>query len=218
MDPETGKLIVIGTTLVGAIAWLWGLAVVARAARERRASASEADWGFDAAADAYPPGSVTGAVEVAGRPEDLADKLAASLTRDGVIGPVKILGADARAVRFEPAMPGQAGFRRGQVRLEAIGPNARLEYAIELTSWPKILIALGWGSLGLALAALIAGPVLMIAFVLPSPEPAVRWQSAQIFQIVHFLWPPFLFAALARSLPRTIRGRVETLLHNLPYA
>jgi hypothetical protein len=40
-------------------------------------------------------------------------------------------------------------------------------------------------------------------------------------QVIHFLWPPFLFAGLHRSFSRMLRNLSDRLLdalaHNLPY-
>jgi hypothetical protein len=36
----------------------------------------------------------------------------------------------------------------------------------------------------------------LLHFAVPSPNPGVRWQCAQICQIAHVLWPPFLVSKL----------------------
>lgn len=54
----------------------------------------------------------------------------------------------------------------------------------------------------LGLVAISAAGIVMWMFVVDSPKPAVRWQAFQAFQIMHFLWPPFLFSGIHR------RGRV----------
>jgi hypothetical protein len=86
-----------------------------------------------------------------------------------------------------------------------------------------------WFQMGLGAWALIVMPIVIggVAaalwhFVAPSNQEALRWQSVQIVQIVHVLWPPFLIYFLWRSLhvqarttaanlttlaPATIRGR-----------
>src|SRR5262249_33300367 len=42
------------------------------------------------------------------------------------------------------------------------------------------------------------------------------WQTFQMAQAVHFLWPPFLFGALYRQ-GRRAAAQFEALAHNLPY-
>jgi hypothetical protein len=49
-----------------------------------------------------------------------------------------------------------------------------------------------------------------------SPDPATRMQTLQMLQIVHFLWPPFLFGGLYRAGRGALRANLDTLLHNLP--
>jgi len=58
----------------------------------------------------------------------------------------------------------------------------------------------------------------MFTYVLPSPNPNVRGQAFQMAQVVHLLWPPFLFASLARQPARWITARVDALVNNLPYS
>jgi hypothetical protein len=58
----------------------------------------------------------------------------------------------------------------------------------------------------------------MFSYVIPNPNPSVRGQAFQVVQVVHFLWPPFLFAALSRQPVRWISARVDALVTNLPYS
>ncbi len=48
--------------------------------------------------------------------------------------------------------------------------------------------------------------------------PAIRWQSVQLIQIVHFLWPPFLCGHQYRSRYRLVSRQLDTILHNLPHS
>ncbi len=222
MDPNLGVLIVIAIAAVGAIAWLAGLSVMARASRDRRARAEEAAERFEIAETAA-AGTIVGEVEVEGRPEELSEKLARLMARDGMgpFGPVKIIACDRSELIFESAGPSPgsagAGTYRGRFRFSAKGTQTRVEYAIEAPAG-RVLLAFGWLFVALGLAALIAGCWLMFAFVLPNPNPSVRGQAVQMVQVVHFLWPPFLFATLARQPARMIQARVSAMLHNLPYS
>jgi len=218
------RTVVIAITAVGAVAWLAALAVMVRATRERRATASEASEQFDV--EGMPPaGTIVGSAELEGQPEVLSAKLAERLARDGLgfMGPVKIVACDRREVVFEAAGQnlgaaayGGSGFRRGRVRFAGSGTRTRVDYAVETSSRGIILLALGWLTLALGLMALVAAPWLEFAHVLPNPN--LRAQAVQTVQMVHFLWPPYLLAFLARQPARMIRAQMEALVHNLPYA
>ena len=96
------------------------------------------------------------------------------------------------------------------------GNKTRIEYHIEAGSahW---LLTLGWLFVALGLAAILIGVGLEFAFVIPSPQPAIRAQAFQMFQAVHLVWPPFLFASLSRQPLKIIRSQFEALINNLPY-
>jgi hypothetical protein len=218
-------LIVAAIAAVGAIAWLAGVAVMARTTRDRRARAEEAAARFEIE-DAAAGGAIVGEADVEGRPEELSEKLARLLARDGMgpLGPVKIVACDRTGLVFEPAGAGTgspgyaaAGVYRGRFRFTPKGSSTRIEYAVEVPSG-RVLIALGWLFVALGFAALVGGCWAMFAYVLPSPNPNVRGQAFQMVQIVHFLWPPFLFASLSRQPARWITARVDALVNNLPYS
>jgi hypothetical protein len=215
----------IALTTVGVVAWLTGLTVMLRTTRERQARAQEAAERF--AIEGEPAaGTIVGEAEVKGQPEELSEKLAGLLARDGLgpLGPVKIIACDRHEVAFEAAGPASgspgyplAGFRRGRIRLAPLGSRTRVEYAVE-TSSGRALLAAGWFFLALGLLALVIGVWVECTYVLPSPNPNIRAQAIQMVQVVHFLWPPFLLAHLSKQPARLTRTRIEALVHNLPYS
>jgi hypothetical protein len=215
VDPESGKFVVIAITAVGALAWLAGLTSVLRASRERRESALRAAERFDIR-EGSAPGTIVGEAEVEGQPEELSAKLAGQLARDsfGPFGPVKIVARDRHEVAFEPAGRSLMGFRGGRVRLEPAGSRTHISYAIETS--PGVMLIAGWIALALGLAAVIGEAWIMFTFVIPDPK--LHGQEIQAIQMVHFLWPPFLFAHLARQPGRMFRARMDALVHNLPYS
>ncbi len=217
MDPETGQVVVIAITAVGTVAWLAALAVMLRASRVGNESSRQAAERFEIEGD-FPVGTIVGEAEVDGQPEALSAKLASLLARDGMGpgNPVKILTQNRAEVSFEPAGASMMGFRGGRIRLSPSGHRTRVAYAIRTS--PRGYLIGGWIALGLGLVALIAAPSLVFLYVLPSPNPNVRGQAVQAFQMVHFLWPPFLFAHLSRQPGRLCRARLDSLIHNLPYS
>ena len=130
-------------------------------------------------------------------------------------GPVKIVTRDLSEIAFEAAGPSMNGFQGGRIRLTPSGHRTRIDYAIATKS--RGLLIGGWIAVVLGLVAVVVTPCLMFLIVLPHPNPNIRAQVFQSFQMVHFLWPPFLFASLARQPGRMFRARMESLVHNLPY-
>ncbi len=224
MDTNAAAWIVIGLTSVGALIWLAGLAFLWRTTRDIRERDRSSAMRFEVE-EPSGPGLLAGEAEVDGRPDDLSEKLAATLARDGLppFGPVRILSCDSRRLDLETTgSVGSAGgidgkVRRGQFRFTTVGSRTRIDYAIEVPSG-RVLLGIGWLFVVLGLAALIGGCWLMFAFVVSSPNPSARSQAFQMFQAVHLLWPPFLFATLARQPARMIEARVSALVHNLPYS
>jgi hypothetical protein len=224
MDMYPGAWVVIGLASVGAVIWLAAIVVMARATRDIQARDQAAASRFDIE-EPSAAGTLAGEAEVAGRPEDLSTRLAGLLARDGLpsSGPVKILSCDARELVFvssgaaADSRYADTTVRRGRFRFTAVGSRTRIEYAIEIPSG-RLMLGLGWLFVGLGLAALVAGCWLMFIFVVPNGNPTVRGQAFQMFQAIHFLWPPFLFASLARRPARMIEARVSALVHNLPYS
>jgi hypothetical protein len=53
-------------------------------------------------------------------------------------------------------------------------------------------------------------------FLIASPDPELRWQTLQMAQAVHFLWPSFPFGALYRQGRRAVAAQLTALAHNLP--
>ena len=223
MEPELATAIVVGIAIVGFVVWMVALQTMQRATRERRALADD-----DALAIGTdnPAGTIAGSAEVPGNPDELSVKLAERLARDGLgfLGPIRITGADRKEVTFEAIgnTPGGAGpppakLRRGVVRFSSAGNKTRIEYRIEAGSGGALL-ALGWIFVALGLLALVMALCLEFAVIIPSPQPAIRGQAFQMFQVIHFIWPPFLFAHLSRQPVKLIRTQFEALVHNLPYA
>ncbi len=61
--------------------------------------------------------------------------------------------------------------------------------------------------------AAIYGAIYVIwRYVIPNPNPGVRWQVMQVCQIVHVLWPPFMFSYQYKQ----ARSIAEAFVDNLP--
>lgn len=216
MSPEIAQQVVAGITLLGGLVWLLSLNVLVKSARLAQAPREERY-------DELPVRNmVTGRAEVEGDPRSLATRAAAVLAR-GALGPLKIVEKTGERIAFERLDPGIANqpagrwFRRGELRFSSARSNrTQVEWTVEPGNFEWLLRA-GGAVQALGLAALILGCWAMLEFVASSPTAAVRWQSLQMLQVVHVLWPPFLFAGLYRKGIRSVAAEFEALASNLPY-
>jgi hypothetical protein len=231
---EIARTIVATGFAIGLIAWLAGVAALARAAASTPGAAPESDPGFGApggfnpGADevgAAPAERIAGAIEVEGHPAGLADRAAATLAamgREG-FGPVRVLSRTDHRVDFvglhRSGGSASAWVVRGQLRLEPAAEHGRtrVEYAVDPAT-SKLLLRFGAGISAVGLAILVGLSWGLWTYVADSPNPGVRAQSVQIIRVMHALWPPFLLAWLHRSRQASLRGLVDGLVGNLPYS
>ena len=173
---------------------------------------------LEKSAYAVPEGLIVGHAEIPGTPADLSAKAAAILAKEQL----KIVERTETRVVFEGAGPGLMSavgqyVRRGELRLTAIGGDRTgVDYAIAVPEGRTLLKVAALVQI-LGLVALAGGFYLMTTLVVPSPNPAVRAQSLQMMQVIHFLWPPFLFGGVYRMRRRAVQARFEILVNNLPY-
>jgi hypothetical protein len=220
MDSETAQNLLMAITGIGALVWLIGLQFLVSSCR--RQTISRAD---ELAADAFalPNGGLTGSAEIEGQPNALAANAASILAKGSLFGPVKILAKTDDQIAFEclGAMAanqvGARWFRRAILRFSA------REHGRTCVEWGVELIPMTWlVSLGvlfqvLGLLALVLGCWALFVFVASSPNAAIRWQTFQMLQVSHFLWPPFLVGALCRKARTAVAVQFEGFVHNLPY-
>ena len=60
-------------------------------------------------------------------------------------------------------------------------------------------------------------PVLVWHLAVTSDDPKTRWQTLQVVQMIHGVWPPFLMGYLVSKLARLTRGFFQTLVANLEH-
>ena len=216
MSPGTRQQIIIGITVVGAVVWLWSLTFLVKSARLAKPAPEIWENG------SLPQNPLGGIAEVEGDPKTLAGRATALIAKSG-LGPVKIVEKTNNRLVFERADPGIARqpagqwFRRAEFRFTSLRQNrTQITWRVEAGNFQWLLWA-GRLVRTVSLAALVVGCWAMITFVARSPEPAIRWQSLQMLQVVHFLWSPFLFGGLYRKGIRGIAAEFESLANNLPY-
>lgn len=222
MDPDVAQILLFAILVVDGIVWLIGLRFLVTSQQAGRSASSAETSEYDPSAVSSESG-LTGSAEVEGQPSPLAAKAAATLAKGAIFGPVKIVEKSDNLIIFERLSPGIANqpagrwFRQADLRFTPAGyVRTRVEWVVQLASmgW---LLWLGGLFLILALIVLVVGGWAIHSFVVSSPDPTVRWQTFQMMQVVHFLWPPFLFGALYRRGVKEVAAQFEALAQNLPY-
>jgi hypothetical protein len=224
MDPEVAQVVLAAIATVGTVVWLVGLQFLINSARGRRAGQQQAAGEVGLASEGR-EGWLAGSTEVEGEASTLASRAAAILAKGDpfTFGPVKILEKTDAQLRFERADVGMANqpaghwFQRGELRFVPLrSGRTRVEWAVEQADM-RWLLWLGGGFQAAGLLALVIGCWAIYTYVATSPDPIVRWQTFQMLQAAHFLWPPFLVGALYRRGARAVAAQFEALANNLPY-
>lgn len=95
--------------------------------------------------------------------------------------------------------------------------GTRVAWAIDTKPLSGLLETVTHVVLVLGVLALAAATVIFPLWVIPHPEPAVRWQVVQTVQVLHFQWPPIMLAFLARRRRLLVEARVGDLLSNMTF-
>jgi hypothetical protein len=222
MDPEVARVVLAAITAAGAVAWLVGLRFLIASSRRRRQQQAP---GEGILAGEGQEGWLSGSAEVEGEASSLATRAATALAKGNLstFGPVKIVEKADDHIHFERVEEGTANqpagqwFRRGELRFTPLrSGRTRVAWAVEPADM-RWLLWLGGVFQGAGLLALVLGCWAIDTYIASSPAPAVRWQTFQMVQAVHFLWPPFLCGALYRRGATAVAAQFEALAHNLPY-
>jgi hypothetical protein len=224
MDIELARIVVVAITAAGVVVWLAALRFLVASWRLRHARPVRPDDEVDTAEDQV-EGWLAGAVEVEGEARVLSARAARLLAQGTLnnLGPILVLDKADDRVRFERPgagmanMPAHQWFRRGELRFTPLGSGqSRVSWLIEpaASAW---LLWLGGAFQAVGLIALVAGGWAVYTYLASAAEPALRWQTFQMFQVCHFLWPPFLCGALYRAGTRSLTVMFDTLAQNLPY-
>jgi hypothetical protein len=206
VDTDTAKFLLLAIIAVAAIVWMVGAEFLVRSK-----GAGQKDGLITSES------GMSGNVDVDGQADVLATK-AASILAKGALGSLKITDKTANQVVFEALGPGnRSWFRQGELRFsnERRG-RCRVEWAVELPNRTWLLWLGGFFQV-LGLVAVVGGSWAIYTFVVSSPDPSIRWQTLQILQVCHFLWPPFLMGGLYRRGIRDVAVQIESLANNLPY-
>jgi hypothetical protein len=224
MDAQTAHLILYCIAAVACVVWLAGLSFLLASVRKPRVDVKP-----DEVLRAYPnerdPANrlaIQGMAEVEGEPETLATRAASLLAKGSVgqLGPLRIIGRTDESVTFEgdAANAGIGKFiRQGAIHFaRAVQNKTRIEYALDVPHGKGFLLGgMIFQALGLAAIGILFW--LLNTYVADSPNPGIRAQSVQMVQVVHLLWPPFLFGGLYRQRFSSLRSTFDTFIRNLPF-
>ncbi len=143
--------------------------------------------------------TIVGSIEIDGEPSLQATRLAATLARNGLWpgGPIEVVEKTDDRVSFTSL--GSLHNPHGEIRILPTGKGrTRFEYTVEYEALRRYLKG-GWTIQAFGLIVLAVIYWVLRTYVVTNPNPAVRWQSVQMAQCVHLLWPPFLMGHLYRS-------------------
>ena len=221
MDAQIAELVLYAITAVAVI--VWGVALRFLSASRRVQEGPPAER-FE---PGTPPSEnlVAGSADIEGQPSELAAKAASVLAKEsgGPLGQMKILQRTDDRVVFEGVGPspasGSAGpcFRRGELRFTPLDRDRTcVDYAVDVSGGKGLLLGGAIFQL-VGIIAILVGFILFRTLVVPNQDPEIRWQTFQMIQVGHLLWPPFLFGALYRRKYSVVRAGFDALVHNLPY-
>jgi hypothetical protein len=168
-----------------------------------------------------------GSVDLPGSPREVSERIARALATGTASISARVLEAEPGLVRAEikPILPTRKG-RSGTGGTEAARlichideriDGCRVEYSLDASPLGARYRVTTLILLGLGAAAILAAAVLFPTLILPSDNPGVRGQTAQVVQLVHLLWPPFLLTYQARRARSLATEDTLDLMSNLPY-
>jgi hypothetical protein len=186
MDPDTAKLIIAAGSFVGFVFWLIGIAMYRKMAHAETERRFEAELPNRSPSEAIDELIANGQLINAQSHVERPDQTHLTVTQMGV------------ETRFEATRLGSGA------RLVADVDDSRMTRKFQF--WLGVLV--------LIIIPLIVGGVCVALwnFVAPSPTADVRWQSIQVVQIVHVLWPQFLIYFLWKSFHSRAGNAVSNLL------
>ncbi len=214
METETARLIEILITAGGLILWATGLGFTVRTLREPPAPDPD-NPGHHLA---QPPNMLAGRVETQGRPDEILPRLI-EVFSNKLTGGGRFELIERGKNFFEYSTAGGIGphFSSGRIELRPLGSDrTEAYYRVRLAGAAAGRI-LAWVFLALGIGAIAFGAWIILTQVVEHPDPSVRGQVFQGFQILHFLWPPFLFAGRHRRLRKFARAQIESAIHNSQY-
>jgi len=216
MNETTAILVFAGIMSLAVVIWLIGLYYSLRVGT----STTTNDWQSQ---DAPAFGQISGEAICTASKEELLQRLPKLWKRQtlGILNStfsvVDKSDQEISVVRLGPVLcnlPPALYFSGVRFRIEPKSQNeSRVLYTIDQT---KVMSLLRRVCLTIVLSIglpVIVGVGLLIWFlVIPNANPGVRGQVFQAGQVIHVLWPPFMFIGIAAAARRSTKAFVERIL------
>jgi|GEM_PF-6068248 len=230
MSVQAAQITIVAIAAISLVAWSLAFRFLQRSERICRGKAEKDDDPFERPQtfgaelpQADDPYIITGERVVKIAAKKLAEGMPPRLLdQTQMLGQVRLVSVTENQIDFEVLVRDRANMKSkrhvlltGQITFEPISVSqTRIKYQLSprrvrtLLSIGRIvnflslfLIAgLGWG---------------LWAFVASSDDPGMRIQSVQMMQVVHMLWPPFLFGGIARRMHNSPKQEIETIIDNV---
>jgi hypothetical protein len=148
----------------------------------------------------------------------IAEQLIASTSMAGASA-IEITERTSEVVAFKRSTVGGRSasvFDEGLFRLKADGDEVRVQYAVSMKRFAKIMKTVTYLVCFLYGGILVVGvPIAVWFLAVHHANAGTRWQTLQVIHMAHGIWPPFLVGFLASKLRRTTAQFFEVLLSNL---
>ena len=162
-----------------------------------------------------------GEVDVDASPDPVREKLVAALRGTGGVWTVLLEEVTNERVRGNISpFAGRQGIRpfEFEVRLRSGRNGTKADWRIRRQG------AAGGFRKVARLFTYVLPPLAMLAaayaiqtWAIPSDDPDTRGQAIQTIQIVHFLWPPYLFGGIHRRMVTTAATALSTAIRNTAF-
>lgn len=225
MDQTTATGIFAAIMGTGFVVWVYSLIKTLQIGRESDTT------------DEWQPGSpmpskssaISGERTIHGDPEKLSKALVRSLLQVniGMFGSLfEVVERTAERVVLKKTgplccnQPAGLYFSEAEFNFEPIGGDAvRVSYQLGYERLVRLTKRISLGLIvGVGLPVMLVVGLVMWLVVIPSEDPAVRWQIFQCLHIVHALWPPFLMIWIYSMGRRHSKTFVSNLLTTLELA
>ncbi|HOX37874.1 MAG TPA: hypothetical protein PL033_07790 [Candidatus Brocadiia bacterium] len=204
--------------LIGLTVWVIAFTHYVRTLRRARRAIQEAETGIPEAESA-PLEWITGERKVSVSSGDLRARLKANFSTGplGTLYSVEEHGQDEIHIRYSSEIPMRyhplAAMKQARLRLRrGEGAQTIVRYAAQVGGSTRGLSVATTILLTLGLFAVLALPMLLWFLCANNPNGAIRAQSIQVLQMIHFLWPPFLTTSLLKRSGYRAQSFLEIVL------